>query len=317
MRLTSYIDNNILCFREQYVNNEDFTATSVSLKGRTNPITATATDPDHHVETASTQVTLATDHLRVMIRSPLEGFSTHASAVTVTGMIHDIVAGTGIGGRMRILIVDANPALWGGVISLLRQQADFEVVQEVQNGAEAVKKAQELRPDIILMDIHLPEVDSLEVARRIKRLLSDAKIVLFTNAERDEELLESSIAGAQGYLLKQIRPEALYQALRGVVQGEVAISRAACTRLFEAFVRLHCHSPGKHYLHEVLSPREREVLQALVVGASNKEIASTLGISEHTVKSHLKKISTKLHLRNRVQVVTYALCFDQLCLGQK
>lgn len=244
-----------------------------------------------------------------------EQVSGHNSSPTFAG--HPKMSARLGAGGMRILIVDANPMLWHGVTSLLRQQTDFEVVGKVQNGVEAVQKAQELRPDIILIAIHLPQVDGLEVARKVKQILPHVEIVLFTSSEKDEELLESIMAGARGYLLKQIMPEGLSQALRGVVRGEVAISRAACTKLFEAFADLNRNGPENRCLHEAPSPREWEVLQSLVIRASNKEIAATLGISEHTVKSHLKKISAKLHLKNRVQAVTYALRFGYLRPGRE
>lgn len=208
---------------------------------------------------------------------------------------------------MRILVVDADPMFRSGVISLLLQQVDIEVVGEAQEGAEAVKQAQELKPDVILMDVHLPGLDGLMAARQIKEALPHMKILMCTGSEKDEELMQAIQIGTRGYLHKRIEPEVLYQSLRRVFHGEVAISQIACTSLWEEIARLTWDGPREDHPYEKLSLREQEILMSLAKGESNKEIASTLSISENTVKSHLKHILTKLRLKNRVQAAAYAL----------
>jgi DNA-binding NarL/FixJ family response regulator len=210
-------------------------------------------------------------------------------------------------GFMTVLVVDADPMFRYGVTSLLQQEVDCQLVGEARNGAEALEKAQALSPDIVLMDLHLPGINGLEIAQRLKELLPSVKIVILTSVEQDEELLEALKAGFQGYLSKQIDPGGLHRTLRGLFKGEVALSRAATATLCKKFTALTLHNPGTDRPAAELSPREDEVLQLLPTEMSNKAIAASLGISENTVKSHLKRILLKLHLENRMQAVIYAL----------
>ncbi len=189
----------------------------------------------------------------------------------------------------------------------MRGQADFEVVGEGQDGEEAVAKAQELMPDIILMDVYMPGMGGLEATRRVKEALPYVKVVMLTVSEEDKDLFEAIKVGAHGYLLKRIEPEALIQTVRGTFRGEAPISRATAAKILDEFGRLTRSSPVNDRLQEKVSPREREVLELLVKGATNKEIASALHISENTVKNHLKNILEKFHLENRVQAAGYAL----------
>jgi DNA-binding NarL/FixJ family response regulator len=138
---------------------------------------------------------------------------------------------------IRILIVDGNDQFRSDMVSLLRQQADFEVVGEARDRAEALEKAQELRPDIMLMDVHLSGMDGLGVSRRIMEVLPHMTIVLWTSQEKDEDLWEAINIGARGYLPKQIGPEGLCRALRGAFQGEAAITRVATAKLFKEMAR--------------------------------------------------------------------------------
>ena len=171
----------------------------------------------------------------------------------------------------------------------------------------ALEKSKELMPDVILMDVYMQEMGGLEATRQIKEVLPYVKIVMLTVSEEDQDLFEAIKAGAHGYLLKKIEPERLFQNLRGVIQGVAPISRTAATKLLDEFARLARSGSEEAHRQEKLSPREREVLELLTQGATNKEIAASLGISENTVKNHLKNILEKLHLQNRVQAATYAL----------
>ena len=206
---------------------------------------------------------------------------------------------------IKVLVVDAHALFRVGVVSLLQRQADFEVVGEALSATRAVQVARDLKPDIVLMDMDLAHADGLETLQQLKTSLPRVKIVLFTSAEKEDELLQAISNGAQGYLPKQIQPEGLYRTLRGVFRGEAALSRTSGTLLCHAFARLR--SVNQPPAQETPSQREREVLNEVATGASNKDIAVTLGISENTVKTHLRNVMNKLHLENRVQAATYAL----------
>jgi len=207
---------------------------------------------------------------------------------------------------IRVLLVDDHALFRKGLATMLRDQPDFEVVAEAQDGQEALAKATELMPDVILMDIYMPGCDGLEATRRIKEALPYVKIVILTVSEEDQNLFSAIQSGAQGYLLKKIEPGELFEMLRGVVKGEAPLSRATATKILNEFARQvkqgREQDPG-----EQLSPREREVLELLTKGSTNKEIAAALCISDNTVKNHLRNILDKLHLQNRVQAAAFAL----------
>ena len=221
---------------------------------------------------------------------------------------------------IRILLVDDHALFRSGLAGLLRQQADFELVGEAADGKEALVKAKELKPDVILMDVYMPGMGGLEATRRIKEALPSVKIVMLTVSEEDKDVFEAVKAGAHGYLLKKIEPEAFFRTLRGVFRGEAPISRATATKILAEFARQAQQGPGAARPPGKLSAREQQVLEFLTKGVTNKEIASTLGISKDTVKNHLKKILEKLHLENRVQAAAYALreglTRDRQCAGK-
>jgi DNA-binding NarL/FixJ family response regulator len=208
---------------------------------------------------------------------------------------------------IRVLLVDDHALFRSGVAGLLREQADFEVVGEAQDGQEALAKAKELMPDVILMDIYMPGGNGLEATRQIKEVLPYVKIVMLTVSEEDQNLFEAVKSGAQGYLLKTIEADELFEMLRGVSRGQAPMSRATASKILGEFTRLAKSSPEEAHPQERLSPREREVLELLAKAGTNKEIANTLCISENTVKNHLRNILEKLHLENRVQAVAFAV----------
>lgn len=208
---------------------------------------------------------------------------------------------------IRILVVDDHALFREGLVSLLAGQGEFQVAGEAANGREALSKARELMPDVILMDISMPEMDGLEATRRIKQEIPYVRIVILSASDEDQNLFEALKGGAQGYLLKKIEPRALFTALRGVARGEASLSRTMATKLVSELTR-QGHRAGSRSAPTVgLSPREKEVLELVAKGKSNKEIASALVITENTVKNHLKNILEKLHLENRVQAATFAL----------
>ncbi len=208
--------------------------------------------------------------------------------------------------RIRVMLVDDHALFRKGVVSLLASCPDIEVVGEAADGAEAVGRVGELMPDVILMDIHMPSLDGLEATRRIKAEHPYVKIVMLTVAEEDRSLFDAIKAGANGYLLKRVEPEEFLSMVRGISRGEAPISRRMASRILGEFGKHVKGQPAEDPAGK-LTPREREVLQYLTQGRSNKEIANTLCVSENTVKNHLKNILAKLHLQNRVQAVAFAL----------
>ena len=202
---------------------------------------------------------------------------------------------------IRILLVDDHALFRKGIASLLTSEPGFDVIGEAGDGVQAVALAQELMPDLILMDVNMPRGGGLDATRRIAEALPYVKIVMLTVSDSDEDLFDAVRCGAQGYLLKKIEPKALFDTLRGVMRGEASISRMMAAKLMGELRR-----DGTDRAPE-LSPRETEVLKLVAQGQSNKEIATALEIAENTVKNHLKNILEKLHLENRVQAATFAL----------
>jgi DNA-binding NarL/FixJ family response regulator len=205
---------------------------------------------------------------------------------------------------MRVLLVDDHPLFRDGVRSLLEARG-VEVVGEAGDGQEALEAAVRLKPDVILMDITMPRMDGLEATRLIKVRLPDIKIVVLTVSDEDRVLFEAIKSGAQGYLLKDLQADEFFNLLSGIERGEAPISRGLAGRILEEFA---AHRAGRAEVEapDELTDREREVLKCVSGGASNREIAATLYVSENTVKFHMKNILEKLHLRNRAEVVAYA-----------
>ncbi|MDH3443586.1 MAG: response regulator transcription factor [Deltaproteobacteria bacterium] len=207
---------------------------------------------------------------------------------------------------IRILLVDDHTLFRKGLAGLLNKEDSLEVVGEAQNGEEAVARALQLKPDVILMDISMPGMDGIAAAQKIREAVPSTKIIMLTILEEDKKLFEAIKAGAHGYLLKNVSPVNLFQTIRGVVHGEAAISGITAAKILREFTRQAREgSTNKH--EEQLSTREIEVLQLLTKGLTNKEIGNTLKIAENTVKNHVRNILEKLHLVNRVQAAAYAL----------
>jgi two-component system NarL family response regulator len=207
---------------------------------------------------------------------------------------------------IRILVVDDHALFRKGIVSLLASEPDFAVVGEAASGPEAVERAGTLRPDIVLMDVFMPGGNGPDAAARLKEIAPGTRIVMLTISEEDEHLFEAVKGGAQGYLLKKVEPQLLFDTLRGVMQGEARISRAMAGKILGEFSRI-ARVPAPPDPRMDLTSREHEVLEFITHGRSNKEIAVALSIAENTVKNHLKNILEKLHLENRVQAATFAL----------
>jgi len=201
------------------------------------------------------------------------------------------------------LLVDDHALFREGLVNLFRYENDFTVVGEAEDADTALDKARELLPDLVLMDIDLPGADGVAATRRIKAELPHVSVVMLTVHDDTEKLMEAVKAGAEGYLVKNIRSAELLEQLRGVKRGEAAVSRRMAARILEEFRR-----PEELPEPEGdLTQRELEVLELVADRLSNKEIAAQLFLSEHTVKNHLKNILSKLHLRSRRQAAAYGV----------
>ena len=189
---------------------------------------------------------------------------------------------------------------------ILDAQKDIEVVGEAADGYEALEKADELQPDVVLMDIRMPRLDGLEATRQLVARGRAPRVLMLTTFDADEYVYESLRAGASGFMLKDVRPEQLAEAVRVVARGEALLAPAITRRLIELFVRRPLAGAGRPDALAELTERELDVLKLVARGLSNAEIASSLFLTEATVKTHLTHILAKLNLRDRVQAVVLA-----------
>jgi DNA-binding NarL/FixJ family response regulator len=207
---------------------------------------------------------------------------------------------------IRVLIADDQGLVRGGFRMILDSQPDIEVVGEAGNGREAIALARELEPDVVLMDIRMPELDGLEATRRLLAGDGGPRVLIVTTFDADEYVYAAMRAGASGFVLKDLRPEGLAEAVRVVATGEALLAPAITRRLIEQFVRRPPPGAARPAELDALTDREVEVLRLVARGLSNGEIASSLFLSEATVKTHLTHILTKLGVRDRVQAVVLA-----------
>ena len=206
---------------------------------------------------------------------------------------------------IKVLIADDHKLFRQGLIGLMKTREDLvEVVGEAETGEEAIQLTEQLHPDVVLMDIYMPEMDGLQAAKEIRTRFPEVAIVMLTSSERDGHLYEAVKIGVSGYLLKSLDATELFDLLGGVAKGEPAMTRAMAGKFLKAVAtRMADEEKGE----EALTERELFVLRLVASGASNQEIADKLSISVNTVKSHLKNILSKLQLENRTQAATYAM----------
>jgi DNA-binding NarL/FixJ family response regulator len=206
---------------------------------------------------------------------------------------------------IKVLIADDHKLFRQGLIGLMKTREDLvEVIGEAETGEEAIALAEHLQPDVILMDIYMPQMDGLQAAKEIHSRFPKIAIVMLTSSEKDGHLYEAVQVGVSGYLLKSLDATELFDLLKGVVKGETAMTRAMAGKLLKTVAnRMADGEKGEQSLTE----RELLVLRLVASGASNQDIADKLTISINTVKSHLKNILEKLQLENRTQAATYAL----------
>jgi len=204
---------------------------------------------------------------------------------------------------IKILIADDHPVVREGLSAMLNREEDIQVVGEAEDGRDAINKATELQPDIILMDLRMPEVDGVEAMRQIKVKNPDMKFIVLTTYDNDEYIFEGIEAGARAYLLKDAPREELFTAIRAVYRGESLIQPAVAGKVLDRFAELSRRVKAP----EALSEREIEVLKLMAKGAANKLIAANLGIGESTVKTHIQSIFQKLQVNDRTEAVTEAI----------
>ena len=208
---------------------------------------------------------------------------------------------------IRVLLVDDQPLFREGVHTLLSLQPDLEVVGEAGTGEEALRLAARLRPDVVLMDLQMPVLDGVEATRRLRLTQPDCRVIALTTFDDDEYVFEGLRAGAIGYLLKDTPSVKLLEAIRAAARGESFLQPSIAAKVVAEFSRLADQAPTRPQpLSEPLSERENDILRLVVTGASNKEIAAVLVITEGTVKNHLTNILAKLGVRDRTQAALKA-----------
>jgi DNA-binding NarL/FixJ family response regulator len=209
---------------------------------------------------------------------------------------------------VRILIADDHSLFRDGLRSLLQAQG-HEVVGEAKNGREAVELARTLDPDVVLMDLQMPELDGIGATKAIVGAMPEMKVVILTASEEESKLFDAIKSGAQGYLLKNLEAEEFFELLEGAQRGEPALTPNLARKLLQEFAKPAAPvAPAVEEDQDALTAREREVLELMVEGVtSNRKLARQLNVSENTVKFHVRNILDKLRLHNRAEVVGYAL----------
>lgn len=199
---------------------------------------------------------------------------------------------------IRVLVVDDHPVVRHGLVAMLRYAPEIEVVGEAPDGVEALRLIAETRPDVVLLDLRMPQLSGVEVMRQARAAGAQTRFLVLTTYDTDEYIGPALAAGAQGYLLKDTPPEELLRAIGSLMHGRAALEAGVAARLLARVA-----TPAA----DELSARELEVLQLLVRGDSNKAIAAQLDLSEHTIKTHLSRIFEKLGVRSRTEAATLAL----------
>ncbi len=207
---------------------------------------------------------------------------------------------------VHVLLVDDDDLMRAGLRSVLSSDETIEVVGEAGDGRAAIEQAHELRPDVVLMDVRMPNLDGISATREVLAARPEAKVIILTTFEEDDYIFGALNAGASGFLLKRTSPEELIRALHTVASGDSLLSPSVTRRVIERMAKEPAPDTSSSERLDELTPREREVLGLVARGLSNTEIATALVIEESTVKTHVKRILMKLRLRDRVQAVIFA-----------
>ena len=207
---------------------------------------------------------------------------------------------------VRVLIVDDDDLMRAGLKAVLSSDDAIEIVGEAGNGRSAIEEARAQRPDVVLMDVRMPDLDGISATREVLAVSPEIKIAILTTFEQDDYIFGALNAGASGFLLKRTKPEELIAAIHTLAAGDSLLSPSVTRRVIERMAHQPVATSSATQKLDVLTPREREVLELIARGLSNGEIASAFVIEESTVKTHVKRILMKLHLRDRVQAVIFA-----------
>jgi RNA polymerase sigma factor (sigma-70 family) len=206
----------------------------------------------------------------------------------------------------RVLIADDEDLMRAGLIELLTSDPKIEIVGQASTGREAVEQARRLAPDVVLMDVRMPDLDGIGATRELSRAASGARVLILTTFEQDDYVFGALRAGASGFLLKRTRPEELIAAVHTIAAGDSLLSPSVTRRVIDRMAQQPTPELADQAKLDELTPREREVLELVARGLSNREIAAELVVQESTIRSHVKRILMKLELRDRVQAVIFA-----------
>jgi DNA-binding NarL/FixJ family response regulator len=208
--------------------------------------------------------------------------------------------------RVRVLIVDDDALMRAGLRGVLASDEGIELVGEADDGRQAAYRTRLLEPDVVVMDVRMPDLDGISATREVLAAFPDVKVVILTTFEQDDYIFGALSAGASGFLLKRTRPEELIAAIHTIAAGDSLLSPSVTSRVIEQMAGLPAPDAGRDPRLDELTAREREVLEHVARGMSNAEIAAALVIEESTVKTHVKRILAKLDARDRVQAVIFA-----------
>jgi len=205
-----------------------------------------------------------------------------------------------------VLIADDDDLMRAGLIELLTADPDIEIIGQASTGQEAVDLARRLSPDVVLMDVRMPDLDGIAATRGLSRAAPDVRVLILTTFEQDDYIFGALRAGASGFLLKRTRPEDLIAAVHTVAAGDSLLSPSVTRRVIDRMAQQPTPDLADHAKLDALTPREREVLALIARGLSNREIAAVLVVEESTIRTHVKRVLMKLDLRDRIQAVIFA-----------
>jgi len=206
----------------------------------------------------------------------------------------------------RVLIVDDDDLMRAGLVELLTADPGIEIVGQAATGRQAIDGTRRLVPDVVLMDVRMPDLDGIAATGKLARATPEAKVLILTTFENDDYIFGALRAGASGFLLKRTRPEELIAAVHVIAAGDSLLSPSITRRVIDRMAQQPTPELAGQAKIDTLTPREREVLERIARGLSNREIAAALVVEESTVRTHVKRILTKLQLRDRVQAVIFA-----------
>jgi DNA-binding NarL/FixJ family response regulator len=206
----------------------------------------------------------------------------------------------------RVLIADDDGLMRAGLVELLTADPTIEIVGQASTGRQAVERAGQLAPDVVLMDVRMPDLDGIAATRELSRMAPAARVLILTTFEQDDYIFGALRAGAAGFLLKRARPEELIAAVHTVAAGDSLLSPSVTRRVIDRMAQQPTPELIDRAELDELTPREREVLHLIARGLSNREIAAALVVEESTIRTHVKRILMKLHLRDRIQAVIFA-----------